>query len=64
MGSAGRASTLASGAEIRELRSMERVVKLKIARKQIDSDQRNAATGFSNTLSTRTLFRMPGEVFC
>jgi superfamily II DNA/RNA helicase len=35
MGSAGRASTLVSGAEIAELRSIERALKVKIARKQV-----------------------------
>ena len=63
MGSAGRASTLVSGAEIGELRSMERALKLKIARRQIGSDQRTPLRASQNTLSTRTLSRMPGEVF-
>lgn len=61
MGSAGRASTLVSGAEIGELRSIERALKLKIARKQIHAGA--AARAIQNTLSTRTLSRMPGEVF-
>jgi len=64
MGSAGRASTLVSGAEIGELRSIERALKLKIARKQINRDQRTPARVLQNTLPTRTLSRMPGEVFC
>ena len=62
MGSAGRASTLVSGAEIGELRSIERALKLKITRKQLDSHSRKA-TVVQNTLSTRTLSRMPGEIF-
>ena len=37
MGSAGRASTLVSGAEIGELRSIERALKLKIVRKQLNA---------------------------
>ncbi len=43
MGSAGRASTLVSGAEIGELRSMERALKLKIARKHVNASVRTAA---------------------
>ena len=64
MGSAGRASTLVSGAEIPELRSMERALKLKIVRKQLNAGRRVAVRAIQNTLSTRTLSRMPGEVFC
>ncbi len=63
MGSAGRASTLVSGAEIGELRSIERALKLKIARKQVKASGGTAARTIQNTLSTRTLSRMPGEVF-
>ncbi len=64
MGSAGRASTLVSGAEIGELRSMERALKLKIERKQFSGTGSLAARAARNTLPTRTLSRMPGEVFC
>ena len=63
MGSAGRASTLVSGAEIGELRLIERALKLKIARKQFNAGGRTEARAIQNTLSTRTLSRMPGEVF-
>jgi ATP-dependent RNA helicase RhlE len=63
MGSAGRASTLVSGAEIPELRTIERALKLKIARKQVDAGGRTRAREIQNTLPTRTLSRMPGEVF-
>jgi len=63
MGSAGRASTLVSGAEVAELRSIERALKVKIARKQLNHDQRRPQRALRNTLSTRTLSRMPGEVF-
>jgi ATP-dependent RNA helicase RhlE len=63
MGSSGRASTLVSGAEIGELRLMERALKLKIARKQINASERVAPRTVQNTLATRTLSRMPGEVF-
>jgi len=63
MGSSGRASTLVSGAEIGELRLMERALKLKIARKQINARERVAPRKMQNSLATRTLSRMPGEVF-
>ena len=63
MGSAGRASTLVSGAEIGELRSIERALKLKIARKQVGAAGRVAPRPAQNTLQTRTLSRMAGEVF-
>jgi len=63
MGSAGRASTLVSGAEVAELRSIERALKLKIARKQVNGDQPSPPRAMRNTLPTRTLSRMPGEVF-
>jgi len=62
MGVAGRASTLVSGAEIAELRSIERALKVKIARKQVGG-ARSVARPVHNTLATRTLSRMPGEVF-
>jgi ATP-dependent RNA helicase RhlE len=64
MGSSGRASTLVSGAEIGELRSMERALKLKIVRKQVSASGRLAPRPTQNTLPTRTLSRMTGEVFC
>jgi ATP-dependent RNA helicase RhlE len=65
MGSAGRASTLVSGAEIGELRSMERSLKLKIQRRQVDVNAggRTVASAVHNTLPKRSLCRMPGEVF-
>jgi ATP-dependent RNA helicase RhlE len=62
MGSAGRASTLVSGAEIAELRSIERALKVKITRKQMRGAA-SVARPVHNTLPTRTLSRMPGEVF-
>ncbi len=63
MGLAGRASTLVSGAEVAELRSIERALKLKIARKQISNRVPTPASVIHNTLPTRTLSRMPGEIF-
>jgi len=63
-GSTGRASTLVSGAEIGELRSIERALKLKIARKQMNkSDRTFESRPVVNTLRSRTLSKMAGEVF-
>ena len=62
MGSSGRASTLVSGAEIGELRSIERALKLKMVRRSLD-DGPQMAPAIQNTLPTRTLSRMAGEVF-
>ncbi len=63
MGTAGRASTLVSGAEVGELRSIERALKLKIVRKQLSHHAPPTAVATQNTLGTRTLSRMPGEIF-
>jgi ATP-dependent RNA helicase RhlE len=65
-GSKGRASTLVSGAEIGELRAIERTLKLKIARKRIDSFEGVVMQPrvVKNTLDSRTLAALPGEVFC
>ena len=60
----GRASTLVAGAEVLELRQIERALKLKIERQQgeIASSNRPRRT-IENTLASRTLTRLPGEVF-
>jgi ATP-dependent RNA helicase RhlE len=63
MGSSGRASTLVSGAEIGELRSMEQALKLKMIRRQLESNPQTRQRPIKNTLRTRTLSRMAGEVF-
>src|ERR1700757_1621987 len=60
----GQASSLVAGAEVIELRHIERTLKLKIERKQFDG----AAPGrpmrvVQNTLASRTLTALPGEVF-
>ena len=60
----GRASTLAAGGEVLELRQIERTLKLKIERLQPDT----AIAGppkrvIQNTLASRTLTALPGEVF-
>ena len=60
----GRASTLAAGAEVLELRQIERTLKLKIERLQ--SATRSAEPSrrmIQNTLTSRTLTALPGEVF-
>ena len=60
----GRASTLAAGAEVLELHQIERTLKLSMERMQTDR-----ATAVSprrmmqNTLASRTLTALPGEVF-
>ena len=60
----GRASTLAAGAEVLELRQIERALKLKIERTRAemvtDAPPRPNA---QNTLASRTLTALPGEVF-
>jgi ATP-dependent RNA helicase RhlE len=60
----GRASTLAAGAEVLELRQIERTLKLKIERKQsamaTDAPPQRMV---QNTLASRTLTALPGEVF-
>ena len=60
----GRASTLAAGAEVLELRQIERTLKLKMERKQseiaTDAPTRRL---IQNTLASRTLTALPGEVF-
>jgi len=63
MGSSGRASTLVSGAEIGELRSMERALKLKMVRRQVEGNTHTRQRPIQNTLRTRTLSQMAGEVF-
>jgi len=60
----GRATTLAAGAEALELRQIERTLKLKIERLQTetaaDAPPRRM---IQNTLASRTLTALPGEVF-
>jgi ATP-dependent RNA helicase RhlE len=68
-GQSGLASTLVSGVEMIELRRFERALKLSIERKQLGplelQDERRpaAARRDTNTLRSRTLTRLPGEVF-
>jgi ATP-dependent RNA helicase RhlE len=64
-GSQGRASTLVTGAEVLDLRNIERALKLRIERKQVDASAANDRPRrvVANTLASRTLIRLPGEVF-
>ncbi len=60
----GQASSLVAGAEVIELRHIERALKLRIERRQIDSATSGAPTRVvQNTLASRTLTALPGEVF-
>ena len=61
-GSQGQASTIAAGAEVLELRQIERDLQLRIERKQIDAG-RFPPRMIQNTLASRTLIALPGEVF-
>jgi ATP-dependent RNA helicase RhlE len=60
----GRASTLVTGVEVLELRNIERTLKLRIERKQVDAVASDQPKRFvQNTLASRTLTALPGEVF-
>ena len=60
----GCASTLAAGAEVLELRQIERALKLKIERLQIGAEVAGSPRRLiQNTLASRTLTALPGEVF-
>lgn len=60
----GCASTLIAGAEVLELRNIERVLKLRIERMQINSSAEDVPRRIiQNTLTSRTLTALPGEVF-
>jgi len=60
----GRATTLVAGAEVLELRSIERKLQLRIERMQLDkSGPQRAQRVVENTLASRTLTALPGEVF-
>jgi ATP-dependent RNA helicase RhlE len=63
-GLSGRATTLAAGVEVVELRNIERTLKLRIERMQMDpSGAPQPKRHIQNTLASRTLTRLPGEVF-
>src|SRR5271155_1856949 len=60
----GRASTLVTGEETIDIRNIERTLKLRIERKQITTPADDRPKLFvENTLASRTLTRLPGEVF-
>jgi ATP-dependent RNA helicase RhlE len=60
----GRASTLAAGAEVLELRQIERTLKLRMERMQPDKPTAGSPKAvIQNTLASRTLTALPGEVF-
>ena len=59
----GRASTLVAGGEVLELRHIERALKLKIERMQVDAATSQPTRVIHNTLASRTLTALPGEVF-
>jgi ATP-dependent RNA helicase RhlE len=64
-GAQGVASTLVAGADLLALRHIERTLKLRIERKQVERDEANERLrpAVQNTLVSRTLTRLPGEVF-
>jgi ATP-dependent RNA helicase RhlE len=63
-GSQGRASTLVTGAEVLELRRIERTLQLRMERTQVDrSAPARSKRVIENTLASRTLTALPGEVF-
>jgi ATP-dependent RNA helicase RhlE len=60
----GRASTLVAGVEVMELRQIERTLQLRIERNQLDpSADERPKRRIQNTLASRTLTALPGEVF-
>ncbi|MGH9644909.1 MAG: DEAD/DEAH box helicase, partial [Terriglobales bacterium] len=60
----GCATTLAAAAEVLELRNIERALKLRIERMQLDSSVPDRPRRIiQNTLASRTLTALPGEVF-
>jgi len=63
-GLTGCASTIVTAAEIPDLRSIERTLQLRIERKQFDVGASElSGRAVQNTLASRTLTALPGEVF-
>jgi ATP-dependent RNA helicase RhlE len=63
-GSLGRASSIVTGVEVIELRNIERTLKLRMERLQVDdSTSDRPRRVIQNTLASRTLTKLPGEVF-
>jgi ATP-dependent RNA helicase RhlE len=64
MGCPGLASTLVAGAEVLGLRQIERSLQLRIERKRVDWSVTELPKRIvQNTLASRTLTALPGEVF-
>jgi hypothetical protein len=60
----GRASSIVTGVEVIELRNIERTLKLRMERLQVDdSTSDRPRRVIQNTLASRTLTKLPGEVF-
>jgi ATP-dependent RNA helicase RhlE len=62
-GSQGQASTIVTAAENLGLRNIERTLKLRIERGQLDGNAGRPERFVQNTLASRTLTALPGEVF-
>jgi ATP-dependent RNA helicase RhlE len=62
-GAQGVASTLVAGADVLALRQIERQLKLRIERRQLDAGGMTPRRAVENTLASRSLTRLPGEVF-
>lgn len=63
-GCEGCASTIITAAELADLRSIERTLQLRIERKQYDAASSDLSSRVvQNTLASRTLTALPGEVF-
>lgn len=63
-GAQGRASSLVTASEALELRGIERTLKLRIERGLVDAcDDEQPRRIVENTLASRTLVALPGEVF-
>jgi ATP-dependent RNA helicase RhlE len=64
-GSEGCASTIVTAAEIPDLRSIERTLQMRMDRKQLDLSvvEQSRIRVVQNTLASRTLTALPGEVF-
>jgi len=61
-GATGKATSLIAGAEVFELRNIERTLKLKINRRELTPAAKREVK-HRDTLPGRSLVRMPGEVF-
>jgi ATP-dependent RNA helicase RhlE len=62
-GAQGLATTLVSGADLIALRDIERALNLRLERLQLDAANAQPARVVKNTLLTRSLTALPGEVF-